>query len=80
MEALFRHWIKNVKYICDYLSHNSDFFFIIAWYKLAILRTYQSPPPLKLDFNSHLWVNISQFWEKCPNCEKKNSELWVYIT
>ncbi len=26
MEARFRHWIKNKKGYCDFLSHNSDFF------------------------------------------------------
>ncbi len=38
MEARFRHWLKNKKGYCYFLSHNSDPFLIIAWYKLAIAR------------------------------------------
>ncbi len=29
MEARFRHYLKIKKDYCDFLSHNSDFFFLI---------------------------------------------------
>ncbi len=35
MEARFHHWIKNKKGNCDFLSHNSDFFF--SWLRDIVI-------------------------------------------
>ncbi len=65
---------KNKKSYCDFLSHNSDFFSIIAWYKLAILRTVFFPPS-KLDFNSQFRLYSSPFIARNSDFIARNCEF-----
>ncbi len=56
----------NKKGNCDLLSQLTCL--IIAWYKLAILRTYQSPPP-----SQNFFLFLSR------NCESRNNLFFFII-
>ncbi len=57
MEACFRHWIKK-KANFNFLSHNSEFFLSILWYKLTIVRMLKSELQ---DINSQMWEKIHNY-------------------
>ncbi len=78
MEARFRHWIKNWKGNCNFLSHNSHFFLRMTRLYLAILTfipTILTFFPHGSDFFSE---NISVF--PSPSKLDFHSQLRVYIT